>query len=113
MGKPKSTGLPPSKDGRPWRPPGKGPHDDREVRLAYGLVHLPAVAHFLDGVELQEMRLTLVEEGYRVMLKGKRGNQPKVAFLYANSWKDALILVATTLDSGHSVWWDDKYPPRG
>lgn len=94
-----------------WRTPGKGPHDDVEVRVAYGLVHAPATALFLEGVELREFRITSTAEGARIMLKAKRGKMHVVAFFNADSWRDAIVLALTSLDSQHVVWKPDQWPP--
>lgn len=87
-----------------FRPPGKGPHDDADLRVAYGLRHLPTTAAWLDRVELTTLSLFRKEDGWLVMLKGNRGRSRLIAWLHASTWADALVLVATTVDSSHVAW---------
>lgn len=101
---------PPSRDAGGWRRRGQGPHDDVEVRVAYALVNAECLARFLDGVTLQEFRVTAMAEDYRVMLKGVRGGKPVVCFLYEATWRDALRLGVTMLDTGRVYWEPDDYP---
>ena len=95
-----------------WRPPGKGPHDDIEVRLAYGLIHMPVLTDFLAGITLKEIRVTAVEGGWRVMLKGKRGKEHKVAFFAADTLRGALMEAVTTVDINYTEWHPDRFPPK-
>lgn len=103
---------PPFKNGGTWRTQGKGPHDDVEQRVAYGLFHTPTVARFLDGVDIRELRVTFIGDEWRLMLKGRRGTRHLVCFFYAPGWREAYTLMVTSLDSGHVVWQPDRYPPR-
>ncbi len=105
------AGKPPIKIGGEWRPIGKGPHDDVEVRVAYSLLHLPTLLSQLDDVALTEMRLTVRKQSILVMLKGVRKGRPLVAWFAQETWRDALTLVATCADSGHADWRVDKPPP--
>ena len=77
------------------------------------MAHLPAVTEWLDGVRVTELRMTAVADGWRVMLKGYQRDRPVVAFVYADAWRDALTLVATTADSGHLTWFPDRFPAKG
>lgn len=110
MGGPDVAGKPRFKNRGEWRRPGKGPHDDVEVRVAYGLANSETLARFLDGVELQEFRITNLTEDCRVMLKGNRGTSPVVAYFYAPTWRDALRLAVSSLDTGNARWELDDYP---
>lgn len=100
----------PFKNGGQWRTQGKGPHDDLEVRVAYALVNAETIARFLDGVLLQEFRLTALELGYRVMLKGMRGGKPVVAYFYEEAWRDVVRLAVTSLDTARATWTPDIHP---
>ena len=106
------AGRPPIKIGGEWRPQGKGPHDDVEVRVAYALVHVPVLAKFLSDVDLREFRISSADGGWRLMLKGTRRDKHVVAFFHADSWKDLITLCATTLDTGAATWYPDLYPPK-
>lgn len=107
------AGWPPIKIGGSWRPPGQGPHDDVEVRVAYSLRHGEALCHFLAGVELTQMSVFKREDGWLLMLKGDRRGKKLVAFLNAGTFQDALVLAATTMDTNRVPWKDDSPPPSG
>jgi len=106
------AGNPPIKIGREFRPRGQGPHDDVEVRVAYALLHAEALAFFLTGVVLREWRVVALADRYYVMLKGKRKGKFVVAFIHANTWRDAMVCAATTLDTDSATWHEDKHPPK-
>lgn len=95
-----------------WRPPGKGPHDDPEVRLGYRMKHAPANTRHRAGVHLREFRLTEVEGGWRAMVKGDRGNEPVVCYIFAETYATALIICITSLDINYVTWHHDAYPPK-
>lgn len=95
-----------------WRTPGQGPHDDVEVRLGYGLRHVEQLTEMHGNVRLREFRVTEVEDGWRVMFKGDRRGKPVVAYVYASSYINALIVAITSLDIGKCVWHHDEYPPK-
>lgn len=109
---PNGAGEPPIKIGGEFRGRGKGPHDDVEVRVAYALIHAPTLASFLSNVELREFRINQVDDGWRLMLKGKRGREHQVAFFYAENWRDLVTLAVTSLDTGRVDWYHDRYPPK-
>lgn len=96
-----------------WRPGGKGPHSDVEVRVAYGLFHAETNAFFLDGVVLTQMGMFKKDDGWLLLLKGTRGKRKLKAWLHAVTWRDALVLAATCLDSAHLNWQTDTPPPKG
>lgn len=106
------AGWPPIKIGGEWRPKGKGPHDDVEIRVAYGMFHAPTTAAMMDGVSLHHCWMSQVDDQWRVMLKGTRRGKPMVAFFYGPSWRDAIVLMVTSLDSGHAAWRTDTKPPK-
>ncbi len=95
-----------------WRPPGQGPHPDLEVRLGYALKHAEAHTSWKHQVHLREVRLTEVEDGWRLMFKGDHDGKPVVAYAYDDTYIDALIQGLTTLDLGRCVWSPDDYPPK-
>jgi len=95
-----------------WRTRGKGPHDDPEVRLGYGLKHAPANARYKSDVHLREIRVTEVEDGWRVMFKGDRGKRPVIAYVFAETYAIAVVLAVTSLDIGILAWYHDDYPPK-
>lgn len=103
---------PPIKIGGRWRPAGKGPHDDVEIRVAYSFIHLPNAVFLLDGVSLTDFSLMKREDGWLVMLKGTRRGVKKIAWLHAKTWKEAVTLAATATDSQHTPWADPKPPKR-
>lgn len=107
------AGEPPIKIGGEWRPPGKGPHDDLEVRVAYALRHGDKLAEFLAGLELTQMTLFKQEDGWLVMLKGKRPGAKRVAFMQARTFADGLVWAATALDTNRVPWRVDKPRPAG
>lgn len=111
MGTP-SAGEPSIEIEGEFRPQGKGPHDDVEVRVAYSLVHAATLTWFMEQVELLELRVSVLEDGYRVMLKGTRKGKHLVAFFRAASWREAITLAATSVDCGYVTWWPDQYPPK-
>lgn len=104
------AGGPPFKNGREYRRRGKGPHDDVEVRVAYALNNAETLARFLDGVNLQEFRVTAMELGYRVMLKGRRGPNPVVAYFHEETWRAAVRFAMSMLDTARTNWEPDDYP---
>lgn len=59
---------------------------------------------------MRELRLTDMGDEWRVMLKGERRGKPVVAFLHAATWRDAIVLCATSLDTGNVLWRPDRYP---
>lgn len=95
-----------------WRPAGKGPHDDVEVRFGYAIKHAPTSVAVMHGVTLREVRATEVDGGWRLMFKGNRKGKPVVAYIYHDSYLEALVLAFTTLDVGLLVWHHDDYPPK-
>lgn len=107
------AGGPPIKIGSEWRPAGRGPHDDLEVRVAYSLRHAETLCGFLAGVELTQFSLFKRSYGWLLMLKGKRGRKELVAFRPATTFPGALVLAATSLDSGDVPWQADKPKPKG
>lgn len=104
---------PPIKIGGEWRVPGRGPHDDIEVRVAYGLIHAPTVARFIHGVVLTQLTVFKTDTGYLGMLKGTRGKRKLVAFIPANTFRAALVAMATSLDAGAVPWGPDNPPKKG
>lgn len=106
------AGWPPIKIGGEWRPMGKGPHDDVEVRVAYSLVHAPTLAKFLSDVDLQAMWLTIETGGWRLTLKGRRRGKPVVAYFHERNFRDVVTLASTTLDCGRATWWEDGHPVK-
>lgn len=103
---------PPLNNGSEYRTQGKGPHDDVEVRVAYGLTHAARHAKWTQNVELREFRITAVDDGCWVMLKGRRNGTKLVAHFNAGDWKDAIALCVTCLDTGRVSWVLDDYMPR-
>lgn len=106
------AGRPPIKIGGEWRPRGKGPHDDVEVRVAYTIFHTDVLSSFLYGVDVSELRITNLGDVWRLMLKGDRKRQPVIAFFYAETWQGLFTLMATSLDSGAATFYQDIYPPK-
>lgn len=103
---------PPIKIGGKFRSPGKGPHTDVEVRVAYSLLHAETLAYMLDGVTLTHWQIMARDDGYLVMFKGVRKGKKLIAFLDAPTWSDAMVISATTLDSGHVPWKRPKPWPK-
>lgn len=104
------AGQPPIKIGGEWRPPGKGPHDDVEVRVCYSFLHAPTLAKFLSNVDLQAMWLMVEDGGWRLTLKGRRRGKPVVAYFHERNLRDVVTLAATTLDCARVTWWEDPRP---
>ena len=94
------------------RPPGQGPHPDPEVRFGYALKQAPAYTQKHGGVHLRELRVTEVDGGWRVMVKGDRGKEPVVCYTYHESYVAALVLAMSFLDQGQVTWHHDRYPPQ-
>lgn len=105
------AGRPAIKIAGEWRTAGKGPHDDVEVRVAYCLVHAEALVFMLHGVRLTQFRITPRKDSVLVMLKGTRQGKKLVAWFSQPTWRSAVTLAATCMDSGHVDWLDDKPPP--
>ncbi len=105
--------LPPITIGGQWRPGGKGPHDDIEVRVAYGIFNTPVLTQMLGGVELSQLRVTKVDYGWLIMLKGVRRGRYLVAFFSAPTMRDVFVLMTTCVDIGYVTWKDDDHPPTG
>lgn len=99
---------PPIKIGGNFRSRGKGPHTDVEVRVAYSLLQAETLAFMLDGVRLTHLCIMPRTDDYLIMLKGTRKGKKKIAFLDAPTFRDVVVLAATSLDSGHIPWRDDK-----
>lgn len=95
---------PPTNVGGKWRKQGKGPHTDVEVRAAYGLYHLAANVEYLSRVELTTFALFKRDDGWLVMLKGQGPRRPMIAWLHAPTFKAALVLATTSVDSAHVEW---------
>ena len=94
-----------------WRTQGKGPHDDVEVRVAYSFIHAPALAYFLAGVELTPVRFTKEQGRWLLMLLGERPRMRVVAFVSADTYREAIVLCATYLDTNSVPWKESKPPP--
>lgn len=94
-----------------WRRPGKGPHTDVEVRVAYAFVHAPHLAWLMDDVELTHFSMIKKKDGWLVMLKGERPKMTVVAFIHGKTYREAMVTAVTTLDSGHVPWAESKPPP--
>jgi hypothetical protein len=62
----------------------------------------------LDDLVFTEFRVLSRDDGYLVMLKGTRLGKKKVAWFHAATYRDAMVLVATSIDSGHADWLLDK-----
>ncbi len=105
------TQQPPIKIGGRWLPIGKGPHDSLEVRVAYGLCCTPVLVRDLNGVELQEMRLSTNRSEWRLLLKGVRRKRYVIAYFYAPSWREVLTEMVTLADTANIPWHDDEVPP--
>lgn len=104
---------PPIKIGGEWQAPGKGPKDDVEGRVAYSLIHSPANARFLANVELTKVCVAVGKNGWYAMVKGTRGEKKLVAFMSADTWRDALVWVGTALDTNSVAWEVDDWKPTG
>lgn len=104
---------PPIKIGGEWEAPGKGPSDSLEERVAYSLIHGPANAHYLAGVELTKVCVAVGKNGWYAMVKGRRGDKRLVAFMSAATWRDALVWVGTALDTNSVAWELDDWKPKG
>ncbi len=92
-------------------PEGRGPEGNVEVRTAYGLVNAPATAQWTSNVDLTHFSFIKKSDGWLVMLKGERPRMTVVAFLHGETFRDALVLAVTCLDSGHVPWHESKPPP--
>lgn len=103
---------PPFKNGGEWIPPGHGPHDELEVRVAYSLINAPATALFLADVELTKLCVAAGKNGWYVMLKGTRGEKKLVAFMSAGTWSSAMVWAATALDTNTVPWYLDDWKPN-
>ncbi len=103
---------PPTEVAGKWRSPGRGPSDDLDLRVGYGLANMPGTARKTSGLAFREFRITEVEDGWLAMVKGDKGRRPVVAFAYAETYRDALLLGLTLLDTGRCWWQDDDYPPK-
>lgn len=106
-------GAPAIKVAGEYRPAGRGPHDDIEVRVAYSLRHGAVLCEFLADLELTQLSLFKQEDGWLVMLKAKRGKRKRVAFMQAADFSDALVIAATSLDTNRVPWKVDKPRPKG
>lgn len=95
-----------------WRTPGKGPHDDLELRVGYGLSHMQVTAAKTGRIYLREFRITEVEDGWLAMVKGDRGKKALVAYFFAETYRGALVSAITSLDTGTAPYRADSYPPR-
>lgn len=113
MAGPYQAGEPSTEVGGAWRTPGKGPDDDLEVRVGYSVVHAQANSYYLAGVVLSELRLAQGKRGCYVMLRGKRRGKKLVAFMHGATWRDALVIAATALDTNRVPWNLDTWKPKG
>lgn len=87
-----------------FRNPGKGPHTDVEVRVAYSLRHLETLVRFLGGVDLTTVSLFKKPDGWLVMLKGIGPRHPMIAWMHGATFAQALEILATSCDSSHVDW---------
>lgn len=97
--------------GGEWRTQGKGPHDDVEVRVAYGLFSTPVLTQFMSGVELTDMLCSKVGDQWRIILKGRRKKRKLIAFFYCDTWRDLFVEMVTSVDIGYVRWFDERPPP--
>jgi len=104
--------MPPIMIGSRFRPAGKGPHDDPEIRVAYSLVNLPETLSHLSGVELVAFWVTRTPDGWRLTLKGRRGDKYLVAYMHESEFRDILIAGVSTVDTARCSWQPDKRPIR-
>lgn len=84
---------------------------DLELRVAYGLLQVPANALSQDAVVITEVRITPKDDGWLVMLKGERRGKKLIAWVHGPTWKEALRGTTTSLDSGHISWQTERPPP--
>ncbi len=94
-----------------WRRPGQGPSTDLEERVAYAFCNAPASAEKLANVELTHFSMIRKSDGWLVMLKGERPRMTVVAFLHGQTYREAVVLAVTALDSNHVPWQESKPPP--
>lgn len=59
-----------------------------------------------------EVRVTRVNDGWRVMVKGNGPNGPVVAFILAASYPDAIEILGYEVESGTLSFKPDKYPVK-
>lgn len=112
MVRPLSNSSPAMNIASRWRPSGQGPNPDLEVRIGYAVRHIEAHAAWKHQVHIRELRVTEVEDGWRLMFKGDRDGKPVVSYIYNDTYLSALTLGLTTLDLGQCSWEYDKYPPK-
>lgn len=84
----------------------------KERRAARGLLALVQNASYMYAVQVYDVRFTRRDEGWLVMVKGKRYGAYLIAFFNAPRFAEALIYVATSMDSKHVDWFEDRYPPK-
>lgn len=79
-----------------------------EERVAAGILDLVKNVFYMDAVDLTELRVLKRDDGWLVILKGKREGQKLVAFFNADRFVDALAFAATSTDHGKSRWHLDR-----
>ena len=94
-----------------WMPAGQGPGVTLEDRVAYSFINAPANSLKLSNVDLTHFSMIRKRDGWLVMLKGERPRMTVVAFLHGATYREALVLAVTCLDSGHVPWRESKPPP--
>jgi len=94
-----------------WQKPGQGPSTNLEARVTYSFINAPEKAEKLSNVALTHFSMIKKKDGWLVMLKGERPRMTVVAFLHGPTYREALVIAVTCLDSGHVPWQESKPPP--
>lgn len=84
---------------------------EAERGMAYWL-DLEKNTAFVEGVLLNEVRLTRVEDGWRAIVKGTRHHRPVILFFYERSFTNVMLATAHAIVDERVKWRADKYPPK-
>lgn len=81
-----------------------------EQRVAASMLDLEKQLAYLDGVDLQQLRVTRKDGHWLLMIKGNRNGTKLIAFIAGQRWPDVLETLATSADSRYLNWREDIPP---
>lgn len=83
----------------------------RDMMARY-ILDLPKMVAFHHGVDIHQVLIRMVEDGWQVIVKGSRGGKPVASYTWGATYAEAVELAAFMLDKAQIDWSLDKYPPK-
>lgn len=87
-------------------------YEEKEARVASGILDVCKNAFWVDAVNIYGIWIAKGDDGWYLMLKGRRHGRYLVAYFNAATYADVLETAVTAVDSAHAEWRRDKKPPH-